>query len=116
LQQRFSACLIRPAFRHPPRVLAAARTVAAKLFETMRQVDVVAAEPALGQDRGDIGGALSRAVPRGIDHHARQPGRQRQPAQRAALIGDATLGVDGAELDQQRVGFGQRARRRLIEK
>ena len=40
------------------RVLAAARAVAAELIETMREIDVVAAEPALGQDRGDVGGAL----------------------------------------------------------
>ena len=44
----------------------------------MREIDVVAAEPALGQDRGDVGGALARAFARGIDHHAREPRRQRQ--------------------------------------
>ena len=53
---------------------------------------------------------------RGIHHHAGEPRRQRQSAKLAALVGDAALRVDRAELDQQRLGFGQRARGRRIEK
>ena len=51
----------------------------------MRQVDVVAAEPALGQHRRDVGGERARAFARRIDHHAGEPRRQRQAAQRLAF-------------------------------
>ena len=74
---------LRPALRHPPRVLAAARAVAAELLEPMREIDIVAAEPALGQHRGDVGGERAAPSRGGIDHHAREPRRQRQLPQRA---------------------------------
>ncbi len=43
-----------------------------------------------------------RASRRRIDHHAREPRRQRQLPQRPALVGDAAVAVDRAELAQQR--------------
>ena len=107
--------IVSPALRHPPRVLAAARAVAAELIEPMAEIDVVAAKPALRQDRGDIGGALARALRGRIDHHAGEPRRQRQPPKLPALVGDAALGIDGAEFGQQRPRLGQRAGRRRIE-
>ena len=38
-----------------------------------------------------LGGVLARALRAGIDHHARQPRRQRQRAQLAAFLGDAAF-------------------------
>ena len=115
LGRRRSRGIVRPALRHAPRVLAAPRAVAAELIETMRQVDIVAAKPALRQDRGDVGGALALALRRGVHHHAGEPRRQRQSAKLAALVGDAALRVDRAKLDQQRLRFGERAGGRRIE-
>ncbi len=69
--------IVSPALRHPARLLAAARAVAAELIEPMAEIDVVAAKPALRQDRGDIGGALAGALCGRIDHHAGEPRRQR---------------------------------------
>ena len=43
----------RPPLRHRARILGAARAVAAELVEPMAEIDIVAAEPALGQHRGD---------------------------------------------------------------
>ena len=56
-----------------------------------------------------------RTVPRGIDHHAGKPRRQRQPPQLPAFIGDAAVAVDGAEFGEQRFCLGQRRSRRRIE-
>ncbi len=83
--------------------------------EPRAQIDVVAAEPALADDRGDLRGYKRRAFPRGVDHHAGKPRRQRQPPQMSALIGDAAVGVDGAERGEQRFRLGQRRPRRRIE-
>ena len=71
---------------------------------------IVAAEPALGQHGGDLGGQRAGAFGRGIDHHAREPRRQRQRAQLAAFVGDAALGIERAELAEQRARLGKRGR------
>ena len=65
--------------------LARARAVAAEILDAVRQIHIVAAKPALGQHRGDVGGERARAFARRIDHHAGKPRRQRQAAQRMAL-------------------------------
>jgi hypothetical protein len=41
------------------------------------EIDVVAAETALGENNGDFGGKPGFAEAGGIDHHARQARRQR---------------------------------------
>ena len=81
----------------------------------MREVDVVAAEPALGEHRRDVGRKRCGALVGRIDHHAGEARRQRQGAQAAALVGDAAVGVDRAEIAQQRLGLGKRRLRRRIE-
>jgi hypothetical protein len=82
----------------------------------MRQVRVVAAEAAFADQGGDLGGEQHGAFGGGIDHHARKPRRQRQPAQLSPLLGDAAVAFDGAEFGQQRLGLGEhRARRRIEE-
>ena len=106
---------LRPALRHGSGVAAAARAVAVQRVEPLAQIDVVAAEPALTDDRGDLRGYKCRAFPRGVDHHAGKPRRQRQPPQMPALIGDAAVGVDGAERGEERIRLGQRRPRRRIE-
>ena len=60
---------------------------------------------------------VRRALASRIDQHARQPRRQRQPRDGAALVGDAPVGVERAEPLQQRVRLGEgRARRRIEER
>ena len=59
------AGLLRPPPRHAARFLGAARTIAAELIEPVRQIDVVAAEPALGDQHRHLRGrspAPSRAA------------------------------------------------------
>jgi len=53
---RIRARNVRPALCHGARVLRAARAVAPQLIEAMGEIDVVAAEPALGQHKRDVGG------------------------------------------------------------
>ena len=105
-----------PPLHHGARILGTARAVAAELIEPMVQIDIVAAEAAFGEHRGDARGKLAGAFRAGIDHHTRQPRRQRQSAQPAALLGYTALRVDGAELAEQRLRLAQRRRRRRIEK
>ena len=75
-----SPCGVRPRAR--------ARAVAAQAFEPMVEVDVVAAEPALGQDRRDFGGEAAGALPARIHHHAGEPRRQRQAVERLSFRRD----------------------------
>ena len=63
----------------------------------MAEIDIVAAETAFRKNGGNRSRHLARALRRGIDHHAREPGRQRQGSEFAALLGDAAVLVDGAE-------------------
>ena len=105
----FPAGRFAPALRHRPRILRAARAVAAELIEAMAQIGIVAAEAALGKHGGDFRGELTGTFRRRIDHHARQPRRQRQRAQAAALVGDAALRIDGAELGEQGARLAERS-------
>ena len=85
-------------------------------FQPMRQVDIVAAEAALGQDDRDVGCKLCRALTRAVDHHAREPRRQRKRPQRPALLGDAAIGIDGAKVAQQSARLRDARRRWRVEK
>ncbi len=76
---------MRPPLHHRARVLGAARAVAAELIEPVAQIGIVAAEPALGEHGGDLRRQIAGAFSRGIDHHAREPRRQRQRAQACGL-------------------------------
>ena len=80
----------------------------------MREIDIVAAKPPLGQHRRNVRRQRARALARRIDHHAREPRRQRQAAQRMAFLGDAAV-VERAEFGEQRARLGERAPRRRIE-
>ncbi len=85
------------------RVLGALGAIATRTpVEPLGEIDGVAAEAALGQRNGEIGGDRAIAGPRGVDQHARQPRRQRERADRAALVGDAAVGVERAERGEQR--------------
>ncbi len=80
----------------------------------MCQVHAVAAKPAFGQHRRDVGGERARAFARRIDDHPSEPRRQWQSAQRAAFFRDAAI-VERAEFGKQRPRLGERALRRRIE-
>ena len=69
----------RPALRHAARILGAARAIAAELIEPMRQIDVVAAEAALGDQH--------RRSPRRA--RLRRRARHRPPCARAAAAAAA---------------------------
>jgi hypothetical protein len=45
--------------------------------EPLREIDIVAAEAALGEHRRDVGRKLRRTGARRIDHHARETRWQR---------------------------------------
>ena len=81
----------------------------------MGEIDVVAAEPALADQHGDLGGLARCAERRRVDHHAREPRRQRQSSQLLSFVGDAAVGVDGAKFGEQRLRLDQRRRRRRVE-
>ena len=65
----------------------------------MREIDVVAAEAALGEEKRDVGGEWS--VIAGVHHHAGKPRRQRQSPQPSALLGDTAMAVDRTKLAEQ---------------
>ena len=104
-----------PSLRHLPRIARAARTVAAEILHAVRQVNVVAAEPALGQHRRDVRRERARALARGIDHHAGETRRQRQAPQRVAF-GVMRPSSSAPSSVKQRARLGERALRRRIEK
>jgi hypothetical protein len=99
-----------------PRRLAALRTIAPQAVEPMLEIDIVAAEPALGKKRCEQSRALALALRRRSDHHAREARRQRQIAQRTAFRRDATFCVEGAEFAQQSASLRQCRLRRRVEK
>jgi hypothetical protein len=83
--------------------------------DAMREIDVVAAETALGQNDGNFGGQFGVAEARGIDHHARKSRRQRQTPQPSSLIGEPSVTIDGAEREEQCPCLCEGGRRRRIE-
>ena len=101
----------------PPRVLAAARAVAAELIEPVARSTSSPPSPRSRQDRGDLGGALARAFAR----------RHRPPCARAAAAAASAAGLRPSSVMrpsassapssvEQRPRLGQRGRRRRIEK
>ena len=82
----------------PPHVLGAAGAVAAEIVEAVREIGVVAAEPALDEEGGDVCGSLASAPsPASREHHARQARRQRQRADALAGVCDAARRVERAD-------------------
>src|SRR5262249_13846960 len=79
----------------------------------MREIDVVAAEPALGEEKRDIG--VEWSVIAGVYPHAGEPRRQRQSAQLLPLLGDAAIAIDRTELAEQCLGLIERRARRRVE-
>ncbi len=105
----------RQSFRQPPRVLGAAGAVAAERRQPLAEIDARTPQAALAQQRGDFRRLRRLAVTRGVDQHARQPRRQREPRHRAALVGDAPLRVKRTEPDEQVARLGERRARRRIQ-
>src|SRR4051794_37470331 len=66
-----------PPLRHRPRTPRRRRAIAAAIPHAMRQVDIVAAKPSLGQHRRHVGCERARPLARRINHHAGEPRRQR---------------------------------------
>ena len=66
----------------------------------MGEIDVVASESALAEEKRNLGGKQRIAACRALDHHAGKSRRQRQLAQRLALRGDAAVGIDGAKTQE----------------
>ena len=81
----------------------------------MRQVRVVPAEAAFADQDGDLGGRQRGPLGCGVDHHAGEPRRQRQPPQFPPFLGDAAIRVDGAEFNEQHLRLGKGRTRRRIE-
>ena len=104
-----------PAFRHGARIARAARAIAAKILHAVRQVDVVAAEPALGQHarrcRPRASPAPSRAASTTMRASRGGSGRRRSAWPSAVM----RPSVERAELGEQRARLGERALRRRIE-
>ena len=92
------------------------RAVAAKGIEPDIEIDIVAAEPALGENRGDLGGDSARAQRMRIHDHPRQPRRQRQGPQAFAFRRDPTIAIERTELAQQATRLLQRRRGWRVEK
>src|SRR6185295_9890445 len=97
------------------RIFGASRAIAAEVFETMAEIDIVTAKTALSKNRGDRSGHFARTLRRRIDHHAREARRQRQSAQFATFVGDAAVIVDGPDLAEQGPGLIHRGLRWRIE-
>ena len=68
----------RQASREPPCVVRPLGTLAAEGLEPAREIDRVAAEPALGQYDRNLARRPRVAIARGVDDHARQTRRQRE--------------------------------------
>src|SRR5215475_14037652 len=79
----------------------------------MREIDVVAAEATLGEEKRDVGGEWS--VIAGVHHHAGEPRRQRQSSQLLPVLGDAAIAIDRTELAEQCLGLIERRARRRVE-
>ena len=107
---------LRQPARQASRVVGARRAVATEGLEPGRKIDRIAAKPAFGQHDGDFARDSSFTCAGGVDHHARETRRQRKARDRAALVGDAPVAVEGADLRQERAGFLERGARRRIEK
>src|SRR5262249_62433162 len=105
---------LRPPLGHPARLVRPLRAIAAQRVETMAEIDIAAAESALGENDGDLGSKLGLTRSRRIDHHAREAWRQRQLAQPPPLFGDAAFPIDGAKLAEQSLRPRQRRYRRVI--
>src|SRR5262249_1733401 len=105
---------LRPPPRHAARVARPLGAIAAERIEAMAEIDIAAADPALGENDGDLGGKLGLTRSRRIDHHAREAWRQRQLAQPPPLLGNAAFPIDGAKLAEQSLRPRQRRYRRLI--
>ena len=86
-----------PARRHLSRRLGARGLVGAPAPPARLEVRIVAAEAALGQQHGDVGRGSSEAALSRIDQHVREARLERQRGDRAAMVGDAPVGVDRAE-------------------
>ncbi len=81
----------------------------------MTQVDLGAAEPALGQHHGH-GRRPGRGAGLGsLDQHVRQPWRQGQAGQGAAVRGEVALPVERLQALQEGPGLLEGGRRRRIE-
>ncbi len=83
--------------------------------EPMREIDIVAAKSALGQNERDLGREIRAPCGRRVGHHAGEPRRQRQLAQPPALGGDAPFSINRANVLQQRLRLFDRRLRRGIE-
>jgi hypothetical protein len=105
-----------PALRLAARGLGTLGAVAAKRFQPDIEIDMIAAETALGEHGRDLGRGAARTQTMGIDDHSRQPRRQCQRPQAPALVGDAAFCVECAEFAQEFPRFVQRRRGRGIEK
>src|SRR5689334_19238309 len=92
-----------PAPRQHPGVVGAARAVVAEMGEAPGDVGVIAAKPALGEERGEL--SRSALVLSAMDHVS-EARMQRKPRQRPALLSDAAVCIQCFELAQQSDGLG----------
>ena len=81
----------------------------------LRQVRVVAAEATLGQQNGQLRREAAWLARAGADDHRAEAGRQAHLPQFASDFRQPAIGVESAELAQQKTGFGKRRLGRRIE-
>ena len=94
--------------RQTPRRLRARAAFGAKPHQPPLEIDAVAAEPALGDEDGKLGGSLGLSCAGSLGDHVRQPRRQRELAHRFAGFRQTAGLVDRAETKEQRPRLGER--------
>ncbi len=96
-------------------VFGALRAIAAEGLDPGRKIDGVSTKSAFGQHDRYFARDSAFARSRGVDDHPRETRRQREADDRAPLLGDAAVAVDGADRGQKRLRLPQRRARRGIE-
>src|SRR6202044_341848 len=106
----------RQSAREASGIVGALRAVTTKGLEPDCKIDGIASKATFREHDGDFARGSCFPFAGGVDHHARKPRRQREAGDCAALVGDASVAVDGADLSQERASLLERGARRRIEK
>ena len=105
----------RPAGGKRPHGRGPLRAVAREMLEPLGEIGRGTAEPALDDEGRDFGPGLGGPETRRLEHHAREARRQGQGADGAPAIGEAMLGVERVEIDEELARLRERGARRRIE-
>jgi hypothetical protein len=107
-----------PSARHAPGVFATARAVAAETSSRFVEIDAVAAEPALGQDRRDLGAEQSgpRLRPASTTMRASRGGSGRRRSLRPSSVMRPCASMAPSSASSERASASAPARRRIEER